>query len=140
MTDRDSAAELERLEQKVRAVTRERMDIERGLSNPAALRSATARAYRDRDAVTSPLLEEARDQIQADVREFHSKWRAIDRIYRDISRLAQFLDEAPQSIRSHRDGIVAELPEVRVRRSQIGSKLASEGLVAILPDGESGNE
>lgn len=139
MVEPDSAAELERLKRQVRATIHERMDIERGLSNPAALRTATARAYRDRDAVTSPLLEEARGQIESDVREFHAQWRSVDRIPRGVERLAQFLEDAPESVRAHRDGIAAELPGVRKRRAEIGEQLAQSGLRAILPDGEGSN-
>lgn len=134
--EQDSAAELDRLQQQVRAIIRERMDIERALANPSALRSAADRAYRDRDAVTSPLLEQARVQIESDVREFHAQWRSIDKVDRNISRLAQFLEEAPQSIREHRDGIAAELPVVRERRALVGDNLAKAGLYAILPDRE----
>lgn len=126
--------ELERLQQQVRAMVRERLDIERSITNPAALRSATARAYRDRDAVTSPLLEEARVQIESDVREFHEQWRLVDRIPRTVARLDEFLDDAPDSVRDRRNGIAAELPAVRELRANIGVTLAQAGLHAILPD------
>lgn len=138
--EQDSAAELDRLERQVRAMTRERMDIERGLSNPAALRSATARAYRDRDAVTSPLLEEARAQIESDVHEFHAQWRLVDRIPRGMERLAAFLADAPEAIRAHHDGIAAELPGALTCRGEIGDTLARSGLHAVLPDGDGNNE
>jgi hypothetical protein len=59
----DVEAELQRLEREVMATVKARTELEERLANPDALRSATARAYRDRDAVTSPLLEEAREKV-----------------------------------------------------------------------------
>ena len=81
--------ELQRLRQQVRATVKERTDLEQRLANPDALRSATARAYRDRDAVTNPLLEEARANVAADIAEFHDHWRHLDQIARNVERIAR---------------------------------------------------
>jgi hypothetical protein len=43
------------------------MDLEQRFANPSALRSTTARAFRDRDAVTSPALEETRAKVAGDI-------------------------------------------------------------------------
>lgn len=130
----EDAEELARLEKAVRATIKERMDLEQGFANPAALRSATARAYRDRDAVTSPALEEARTKVAGDIAAFHQEWRGVDRIAGNVERLEDLLDEAPAPIREHRDAIVAELPEVRQLRARIAEDLKRAGLENILPE------
>lgn len=47
-----AAAELQRLQHEIRAAIKERSDLEQRLANPDALRAATARGHRDRDAAT----------------------------------------------------------------------------------------
>lgn len=122
------------LEQRVRDTIKQRTDIERQLANPDTLRSAAARAYRDRDAVTSPLLEEARDKVAADIAELHKQWRDIDRTARDIDRIHDLLDDAPDHITAHRDAIKAALPAARETRSRVGKDIAAAGLQTILPE------
>lgn len=133
MTD---TSELNRLQQQIRATIKERMDIERHLANPDALRAATARAYRDRDAVTNPRLDEERTKITEDIGAFHDQWNAIDFIADKTQRLAPFLDDAPDSVRAHRDAILTELPSVRNARAAIANRLAAAGLANVLPEAE----
>jgi prophage DNA circulation protein len=130
----DATDELHLLSNEVRAVTRERLDLAQRLANPAALRSATARAFRDRDAVTSPVLEEARSKIATDIAAFNKEWRQVDKSARDVERLAELLETAPPRIREHRDAIIAELPAVRQARARIAKVLKNAGLATILPD------
>ena len=85
----EDVEELQRLQKQVRATIKERSSLEQGLANPDALRSATARAYRDRDAVTNPLLEEAREKVAADIEEFHKHWRHVDTIARNVEEGAR---------------------------------------------------
>ncbi|UCA22858.1 hypothetical protein [Mycobacterium kansasii] len=127
--------ELHRLEQQIRAAVKERADIEQRLANPAALRSATARAYRDRDAVTSPLLEEARRKVSADIADLHGRWRQIDGIAHRVDRLADLLETAPTHVQEHRDAIMAALNQVRLGRSRIAQDLTTAGLECLLPEG-----
>lgn len=134
-TNNDGDAQtLRDLQQRVRDTIKQRTDIERQLANPDTLRSAAARAYRDRDAVTSPLLEEARDKVAADITELHKQWRDIDRTARDTDRIQDFLDEAPDHIKAHRDAIEAALPTARETRARIGRDLTAAGLQTILPE------
>ncbi|EHB48867.1 hypothetical protein MycrhDRAFT_5708 [Mycolicibacterium rhodesiae JS60] len=91
----DPEVELAQLQEQVRATVRERQDIERQLANPDALRSATARAQRDRDAVTSPLLEEARGKIADDIADFLKEWRHMDKVGHTAQRLAPVIESAP---------------------------------------------
>lgn len=131
----DDEGELRRLEQQLRALVKERTDLESRLANPEMLRTAAARAYRDRDAVTSPLLEEARGRVAADIEALHEQWREPDRIARRVERLEMVLDaDAPEHIRSYRDAILAGLPEVRRVRAGIAATLAQAGLEGILPE------
>lgn len=130
----DDIETLRNIEQQVRDTIKQRTDIERQLANPDALRSAAARAYRDRDAVTSPLLEEARDNVANDIAELHKQWRGIDRTARDTDRIEILFDEAPDHIKAHRDAIIAALPAARETRARIGRDLAAAGLQTILPE------
>lgn len=131
----DDADELRRLEQQVRTTIKARMGLEQHLANAAALQSATARAFRDRDAVTSPALEEARGKVADDIDAFHARWRELDRIARDVDRLSELIDEAPAHVRGHRDAITAGLPDVRETRARIARIVAAAGLEGILPEG-----
>jgi hypothetical protein len=126
--------ELQRLEKAVRATIKERMDLEQGFANPSALRSATARALRDRDAVTSPALEEARGKVAGDIAVFRDEWRQADRTARNVERLDGVLETAPAHIREHRDAIIAELPAARQARARIAAGLGTAGLASILPE------
>ena len=130
----EDVEELQRLQKQVRATIKERSSLEQGLANPDALRSATARAYRDRDAVTNPLLEEAREKVAADIEEFHKHWRHVDTIARNVERVADLLDEAPAYVLSHRDAIAEGLPAGRERRAQVARGLIAAGLHSILPE------
>jgi hypothetical protein len=125
--------ELQRLEREVRATARARIDLEDRLADPGALRSATARAYRDRDAVTNPLLEEARAKVAADIAALTEQWREVDTVSRNAERLDDLLDEAPDHIRGHRDAIMAALPAAREARARVGRDLAEAGLQSLLP-------
>jgi hypothetical protein len=98
------------------------------------LRSATARALRDRDAVTSPLLEEAREKVAGDIEDFHDKWRRVDKIARSVERVEDLLVDAPAHVLVHRDAIVAALPQVRERRARVARDLAGAGLAGIVPE------
>ena len=135
----EDVEELRRLEGEVRATVKARTDLEQRFANPEALRSATARAYRDRDAVTSPLLEEASGKVAADIAAFHEEWRQPDQIARNIERLDAVLDEAPAHIREHRDAIVDELPEAYRGRARIAERLRPAGLESILPEERAGD-
>lgn len=131
----DDTAELHRLQQQVRATIKERIDLDQRYTNPDALRAATARALRDRDAVTSPKLEEARDKVNADLAALHKEWHHADQIARNIERLDPALGEgAPAPIRQHRDAIIAELPAARSARARIADRIAQAGLAGILPE------
>ncbi|MDO2396088.1 hypothetical protein QRB38_20140 [Mycobacterium avium subsp. hominissuis] len=130
----DDEAELARLQREVRATIKARTDLESGLANPEALRSAIARAYRDRDAVTSPLLEEAREKVAADIEEFHKQWRHVDKIARSVERLNDLLVDAPAHVLGHRDAVVAALPGVREQRTRVSREIAAAGLASILPE------
>lgn len=130
----DTNDELQRLKQEVRAAISERLDLDQQLANLAALRSATARAYRDRDAVTSPVLEEARSKIAAELTAFHDEWRQVDRIAWSVLRLDEFLKEAPAHIREHRDAIAAQMPAARQARARIAETMKNADLASILPD------
>jgi hypothetical protein len=136
----DPEVELAQLQEQVRTTVRERQDLERQLANPNALRSATARAERDRDAVTSPLLEEARGKIAADIADFLKEWRHVDKVGRTAERLAPVIETAPDGVREHHAAIGAELPAVRRRRAQIAEKVRSADLAAILPDDDAAPE
>jgi hypothetical protein len=129
----DSPEELARLQQQTRDAVRERLKIESQLANPAALRAATARAYRDRDAVTNPELEERRQQIAAVTKELQSRWHGIDRRARDMERVAKFLDSAPKHIEEHNEAFLAQMPAVLQGRAQIAARLEQAKLSAILP-------
>ncbi|MEB3023008.1 MULTISPECIES: hypothetical protein [Mycolicibacter] len=133
------AAVLRDLERQVRDTIAERANLERGLAHPDALRSATARAYRDRDAVTSPLLEEARLKAADDIAEFHKRWRELDKIARNTARLKELLECAPPHVQEHRDAIVAELPAAREQRARIGHDVKAAGLESLLPEGYGGD-
>jgi hypothetical protein len=125
----EDVEELRRLEREVRATVKARTDLEQRFANPEALRLATARAYRDRDAVTSPLLEAARDKVAADIAAFHDEWRQADLIARNMERLAGVLEEAPGHIGEHRDAIIDELPEAygpRERQHQTSAPTAGD--------------
>ncbi|MFV1501322.1 hypothetical protein [Mycobacterium kansasii] len=136
----DAIEELRRLEAEVRATVKARIDVEQRFANPEALQSATARAYRDRDAVTSLLLEEVRSKVAADIAAFHEEWCRPDQIARNIERFDVLLDEAPAHIREHRDAIVDdELPEVYRARARIAERLRSAGLASILPEERAGD-
>jgi RNA-splicing ligase RtcB len=130
----DDEAELQRLQRLVRATITARVDLESRLANPEALRSATARALRDRDAVTSPLLEEAREKVAGDIEDFHDKWRRVDKIARSVERVEDLLVDAPAHVLVHRDAIVAALPQVRERRARVARDLAGAGLAGIVPE------
>lgn len=132
----DGVEKLRLLERQVRATVKARMDREHGLANPAALRNATAQAYRDRDAVTSPMLEEARAQVSADVAAFHEQWHYIDKKARNLDRLGPILHEAPSHVLGHRDALVAAIPEARRVRARIEDAVRAAGLDGILPDEE----
>jgi hypothetical protein len=136
----DPEVELAQLQEQVRATVRERQDTERQLANPDALRSATARAQRDRDAVTSPLLEEARGKIAADIAGFLKEWRYMDKVGHTAERLAPVIESAPDGVREHHAAIGAELPAVRRRRAQIAEKVRSADLANILPDDDAAPE
>lgn len=136
----DPEVELAQLQEQVRATVRARQDIERQLANPDALRSATARAQCDRDAVTSPLLEEARGKIAADIADFLKEWRRMDKIGHTAQRLAPVIESAPDGVREHHAAIGAELPAVRSRRAQIAEKVRSADLASILPDDDAAPE
>lgn len=135
----DSTETLRDLERQVRDTIRARVDIERQMANPDALRSAAARAYRDRDAVTSPLLEEARQKVAGDIAELHKQWRDIDRVDHDIDRIQDLLVEAPDHIQAHRDAIAAAIPTARHTRTDVGETLAAAGLHTIVPEGALGD-
>lgn len=130
----DPEVELAQLQEQVRATVRERQDIERQLANPDALRSATARAQRDRDAVTSPLLEEARGKIADDIADFLKEWRHMDKVGHTAQLLAPVIESAPDVVREHHAAIGDELPAVRRRRAQVAEKLRAANLANILPD------
>lgn len=134
----DSPEELARLQQQTRDTVRERLKIESQLANPAALRAATARAYRDRDAVTNPELEEGRQQIAAVTKQLQSRWHDIDRRARDIERVARFLDSAPTHIEEHNEAFLAQMPAVLQGRAQIAARLEQAKLSAILPTEDDG--
>jgi chromosome segregation ATPase len=136
----DPELELAQLQERVRAAVSERQDIERQLANPDALRSATARAHRDRDAVTSPLLEEARDKITADIADFLKEWRHVEKVARTAERLLPVIESAPEVVREHHAAIDAALPAVRRRRAQIAETMRSAGLASILPDDDAVSE
>ncbi|CAN3132130.1 hypothetical protein ACNUDN_29880 [Mycobacterium sp. smrl_JER01] len=130
----EGGEELQQLQKQVRVTIKERTDLEQRLANPDALRSATAQALRDRDAVTNPLLEEAREKVSADIAEFHERWRHIDTIARSVERVAELLDEAPAHVLAHRDAIVEGLPAIRARRFEVARDLTTAGLHSILPE------
>lgn len=130
----EDVEELQRLQKQVRATVKERTDLEQRFANPDALRSATARAYRDRDAVTNPLLEEARVNVAADIAAFHEHWRHVDKIARNAERVEDLLEGAPAHVLGHRDAIVAGLPAVRERRARIARDLTAVGLQSIVPE------
>lgn len=130
----NDAEELRELERRVRATIKMRMGLEQQLANPGALRSATAQALRDRDAVTSPLLEEARAKVTADIAAFHEEWHSIDKYARTVERLSVVMDEAPTHILKHRDALVDGLPEARRARARIGERLRTAGLASLLPE------
>lgn len=130
----EDAEELQRLRREVRATVKARTDLEARLANPDALRSATSRANRDRDAVTSPLLEEAREKVASDIAEFHDKWRDVDKVARNVDRVNDLLVDAPAHVLGHRDAIVAALPAVREHRARVARDIAAAGLQAILPE------
>jgi hypothetical protein len=132
----EDVEELRRLEREVRATVKARNDLEQRFANPEALRSATARAYRDRDAVTSPLLEEARSKVAADIAALQKEWRHPDQVARNVERLGPVLDEAP---REHRAAIVGELPEAFRGRSRVAERLRSAGLESLLPEEGAGD-
>lgn len=136
----DDEAELARLQREVRATIKARTDLENGLANPEALRSAIARAYRDRDAVTSPLLEEAREKVASDIEEFHTQWRHVDKIARNVDRINDLLVDAPAHVLGHRDAIVAALPQVREQRARVSREIAAAGLASILPEEDTHGE
>jgi len=132
----DSEQELRRLEGELRAVTKTRMDLERGLANPDALRAATSRAHRDRDAVTSPLLEEARQGIVEAIGSFHEAWRNVDKCVRQMERFADVIAEAPPRVQECRDEVMAAAPQVREARAQIGARVSAAGLIGVVPGDE----
>jgi hypothetical protein len=134
MPEEELGEDPKQLEAQVRAAVKARQDLERQLADPAALRSATARAYRDRDAVTNPRLEEARAKIADDRDAFDKEWQHIDTVTRNIGRLAEVLDAAPQPIQQHRDAIAAKTPAVHHARAQIAETLTTAGLAGIIPD------
>ncbi|WP_236739718.1 hypothetical protein [Mycobacteroides abscessus] len=129
--------ELHALRQQIRAAQRERLDIESHLGNPDALRSATARALRDRDAVTSPALEEARTKIARDIAALRSQWHRVDRARHIAERFARIIEEAPEAVRDHYHAIGAELPEVRRIRARIATELRLAGLGTVVSEGQS---
>lgn len=135
----DDAEELQRLQTEVRATIKARTDLEQRLANPQALRSATARAYRDRDAVTNPLLEEARGNVAADIAAFHEEWRHVDKIARSVDRVYDLLADAPVHVQGHRDAIVAALPAVRDHRTRVAEDLRAAGLESVVPEEAPGN-
>jgi hypothetical protein len=135
----EDVEELQRLQKQVRATVKERTDLEQRFANPDALRSATARAYRDRDAVTNPLLEEARANVAADIAAFHGHWRHVDKIARNVERIGDLLDGAPTHIVGHGDALVAGLPAVRELRAQVARDLTAAGLHSILPEEGAGD-
>lgn len=135
----EDAEELQRLLKQVRATVKERTDLEHRFANPQALRSATARAYRDRDAVTSPLLEEAREKVTADVAALQKEWRHPDQVARNMERLGAVLDEAPAHIREHAGAIADELPEAYRGRARVTERLKSAGLESLLPEEGAGD-
>ncbi|OBK38613.1 hypothetical protein A5658_03585 [Mycobacterium sp. 1245111.1] len=128
------AAELQRLQHEIRAAIKERSDIEQRLANPDALRAATARAHRDRDAVTNPLLDEARGKVSADIAALNEAWRHVDTVTRSIDRLNDLIEHAPAHIRRHRDAIAESLPNVRQARAKIAERLRAAGLESLLPE------
>lgn len=134
LTDQDTVEELHRLEAELRTVVKARMDLERGLANPDALRPAIGRAYRDRDAVTSPQLEEAREGIIEVIAEFHAAWREVNKAAREIERYEVFISEAPKRIQEARDEVLAAVPGVRAARTQIGRRVAAAGLIGVIPE------
>ena len=132
----DSEQELRRLEGELRAVIKTRMDLERGLANPDALRAATSRAHRDRDAVTSPLLEEARQGIVDAIGSFHEAWRHVDKCVRQMERFADVIAEAPPQVQECRDEVLAAAPQVREARAQIGARVSAAKLIGVVPGNE----
>lgn len=134
----ESTEELARLQQQTRDTVRERLKIEAQLANPAGLRAATTRAYRDRDAVTNPELEERRQQIASVTKQLQSCWHDIDRWARDIERVARFLDSAPTHIGEHNEAFLAEMPAVLQGRAKIAARLEQVKLHGILPTEEDG--
>jgi hypothetical protein len=136
----DDVEELQRLRKQVRATIKTRTDLEQRLANPDALRSATARAYRDRDAVTSPLLEEAREKVAADITAFHEEWRHIDKIARNVDRVNDLLVDAPSHILGHRDAIAAALPTARDTRAHVADGLKQAGLEGLVPEEGHGDD
>ncbi|MFL0177129.1 hypothetical protein [Mycobacterium sp. SMC-13] len=132
----DSEQELRRLEAELRAVTKTRMDLERGLANPDALRAAASRAHRDRDAVTSPLLEEARQGIVEAIGSFHETWRHVDKCVRQMERFADVIGEAPPRVQECRDEVMAVAPQVREARARIGARVSAAGLIGVVPGDE----
>lgn len=133
----ETTDDLHALRQQIRAAQRERLDIESHLGNPDALRSATARALRDRDAVTSPALEEARTKISGDISAFQSQWQLVDRAQRITQRFARVIQEAPEAVRDHYHALGTELPEVRRIRERIATQLRHAGLETVVPEGQS---
>lgn len=130
----EDVEELRRLQEQVRDTIKERRALEQRLANPDALRSATARAYRDRDAVTNPLLEEARANVAADIAVFHEHWRHSDQIARNVERVADLLDGAPAHVLGHYEAIVDGLPAAQERRDQVSRDVAAAGLESIVPE------
>ena len=128
------AAELQRLQHEIRAAIKLRSDLEQRLANPDALRTATARARRDRDAVTNPLLDEARDKVAADIAAWNEAWQHVDIVARNVDRLSDLVEHAPVHIRRHRDAIVELLPTVRQDRARIADGLRATGLEGLLPE------
>lgn len=127
-------AELARLEARVKELVRERLDIEASVGNPDALKVATDRAWRDRDAVTSPALEAARAAVADDLDRFYDEWHYVTKSERTFARFSKFLESAPKHIRDHVAGAAVDAAEIRRLRERIARTLGATGLELGLTD------
>ncbi|PPJ27836.1 hypothetical protein C5E45_16315 [Nocardia nova] len=112
-------------------IRRKRMDVEKTTPSPAPLVAAAQQAYRDRDAVVSPTLEELRGRADALATELAKSWASADNIRWILFRLretgvAQTLSAA---VRSNLALVQEELDREAALRAEISEDLSRRDVV-----------
>ncbi|MGP4027139.1 hypothetical protein [Actinomadura sp. 3N407] len=125
----DDMERLEELRRELRTTRQARLAAEKRAQGVETTRLAVAAAARDRDVVTSPELEAARERATALAVRLRSSWQSIDRTRVRAGRLiATGVElETDTSISGARQ-LMSALAEEEQRRADVEARLAEAGI------------